>query len=359
MDQINSQGRTIFLIIFAVLIAISSLAIVSVILATTCCNDSKFFRGVIHFIWNFTSLIMIITFLIGGLFGLVGLVSVDGVNVLQFLFGKDNLTKNQVLIGGSASQYLDVCINGNIQFNFLGNGDLADVFNLKSGDTSYVDTLYAAAQSLSDVMNQINNNSNSQAITEINIRFGNFSSDITQTTDSVTHGNNDLTYVFNQWQGWTDSNQNMYQKGCSSNTKDQWVQNQNKCSSGYTYIASGSSSIGSNYCAVYPEWTSSQVSSRYSSQPSGCSASGSTDFASVQSAATNYYDKVTLYTTSNTNLLNKMTSTNNDLNSSFQSMAKKLSTSISNISGILNPLVKIFNDILGTNGFFSLINCCK
>jgi hypothetical protein len=241
----------------------------------------------------------------------------------------------------------------------LGNGDLADAFNLKSGDTSYVDTLYTAASSLADVQSNITSNSRSIAVSEINQRFTNYTNDITKTTNSATHGNNDLTYVFTQWQGWTDSSQNMYQKGCSSSTKDQWVQTQSKCSSGYTYIQSGSSSIGSNSCLIYPEWSSAQVTSRYSSQPSGCSASSSSDFSSVQTAATNYYSSVSTYTTSNKDLLNKMITTNNDLDDSFQSMANKLSSSISSISGILTPLVNIFQSILGQNGFFSLINCCK
>jgi hypothetical protein len=114
MGRINSTGNNIFLIIFAVLITISVLAMVSVIMITTCCNDSKFFRGILHIIWNLTSLIMIVTFLIGGVFGLVGLVSVDGVTVLQFLFSRENLSGNQILIGGQAAAYLDICINGKL-----------------------------------------------------------------------------------------------------------------------------------------------------------------------------------------------------------------------------------------------------
>lgn len=119
MNQVNSKGNTIFLVIFAVLIAISALAMASVIFITTCCNESKFFRAILHIIWNLTSLIMIITFLIGGLFGLVGLVAVDGVTVLQFVFSSSNLEGNQVLVGGTAAVYLDTCINGNIFLTFI------------------------------------------------------------------------------------------------------------------------------------------------------------------------------------------------------------------------------------------------
>ena len=219
--------------------------------------------------------------------------------------------------------------------------------------------LYTAASNLTDIQNQIKNNSRSLAVSQVNQKFIDYTNDITLTTSSSVHGNNDVTNVLSQWRGWTDANQNMFQKGCSSSTKDQWAQNQTKCSSGYSYINAGSSSIGSNYCLIYPEWSSSQVTSRYSTQPSGCSPSGSSDFTSVQSAASAYFNSVTSYTTNNKNLLTKLTATNNDLDSSFSQMANNLYTSIGNINGILNPLIKIFNSILGQNGFFTLINCCK
>lgn len=58
---------------------------------------------------------MILTFLLGGVFGIVGLVGYDGVPVIRFIFGSANLqSANPLVIGnGDVSGYLDTCINRN------------------------------------------------------------------------------------------------------------------------------------------------------------------------------------------------------------------------------------------------------
>lgn len=55
---------------------------------------------------------MIFTFLIGTVFGVIALVCVDGVDVMKWIFGSENLRNEQVLISGNAAIYLDVCLNG-------------------------------------------------------------------------------------------------------------------------------------------------------------------------------------------------------------------------------------------------------
>ena len=167
----------------------------------------------------------------------------------------------------------------------------------------------------------------------------------------------DISFVLSEWRWWTDANQNSYQKGCTDASKDQWVQNRTKCDNGYSYLLAGSNDYGNNYCLLYPEWSASQASSRYSTKPSKCSPSGSNDFTSINTASDAYYSKITSYTQANKDLLNKLKNVNSDLDSGFSSMATKLLNSIQQIQGILTPLVNIFNTIVGENGFFTLINC--
>ena len=40
-------------------------------------------------------------------------------------------------------------------------------------------------------------------------------------------------------------------------------------------------------------------------------------------------------------------------------MANKLITSLNQVSGVINPLVNIFQSIVGNNGLFKLIDCSK
>lgn len=240
----------------------------------------------------------------------------------------------------------------------IGNGDLSKAFAIdgSSSTTSYLDQLYAAANNLTAIQNQIKSNNNSEAVTALTANYNNIISDIALSTNS-TYGKSDVSYVMGEWRGWTDASQIKYQK-CATSTNDYWVQSQSKCPSGYSVGTAGSSSTGAPTCLLYPDWSSSQVQTRYGSIPSGCSSVNS-DFSSVSSAASAYYNSITTYTGRNKDTLNLMIDTNNYINSNFVSMSAKLSSSISNISGILNPLVNIFQSIVGNNGIFTLINCCK
>jgi hypothetical protein len=59
---------------------------------------------------------MILTFLLGGAFGIIGLVGEDGTPVVQWIFGEENLTSDDPAIfgPGETSLYLNTCINRKI-----------------------------------------------------------------------------------------------------------------------------------------------------------------------------------------------------------------------------------------------------
>lgn len=56
---------------------------------------------------------MILTFLLGAGFGIIGLVGQDGTPVIQWIFGTENLTSdNPAIFGpGETSLYINTCIN--------------------------------------------------------------------------------------------------------------------------------------------------------------------------------------------------------------------------------------------------------
>lgn len=57
---------------------------------------------------------MILTFILGGVFGLIGLVATDGVPTIQWIFSSDNLlnTKKVISLDSSTATYLNICLNG-------------------------------------------------------------------------------------------------------------------------------------------------------------------------------------------------------------------------------------------------------
>jgi len=59
--------------------------------------------------------IMVLTFILGTVFGLIGVISSDGIDVLRWIFGPENLlgTSPKIITDATASKYIDICLNGN------------------------------------------------------------------------------------------------------------------------------------------------------------------------------------------------------------------------------------------------------
>jgi len=169
-----------------------------------------------------------------------------------------------------------------------------------------------------------------------------------------------LKNVFLEWNAYTDSSvQGSYQKGCSSNTRDYWVSDSTTCPSSYTLIQGGGSNIGNPSCLVLSDWTSAQVNSRYGAAPAGCGATGSSDFTTVTTAASSYFNSMSSYSVDNSKLIDEIKTEHTNINSSFTSMAEKLLDLLNKIDNIISPLVNIFKQFVGDSALFSLINCCK
>ena len=221
--------------------------------------------------------------------------------------------------------------------------------------TEYINTLYESSAKLIEIKKAFEANKNSEAVNITTNTYKSMQNNIKLTTD-LTFGNNDISTIFSEFNKWTDSSQSStYQKGCSNFFKDAWVQIDNQCPSGYSALSSGGTST-SNSCLSLSTWSEANTNSRYST--AGCSVSNP-DFNSISSAAVAYYKALNQYSAANTLLLNNLINENDKLNTQFVSLAQRLITTLDNIDGIIQPLVNIFNDSLGTNGFFSIVNCSK
>jgi hypothetical protein len=346
-DQANNNGVTAFLVLFAILIGVSALSVVFLILLVFC--NCKCFRFFLHIFWNIITLLMILTFLLGGVFGIIGIVGTDGVSVMKWIFGSENLTSAspKIITSTTTAGYVNTCING--------NGDLSASFIPANSNSNYLDKLYQVSYTLSSTKTQIQNYSKSQAISKINSQYNNMINDITLTT-SAAQGNNDITAILNEYRGWTDSSINKYQKGCSPSAQDVWSQSKDKCLSDYTYIANGGK-VGDKNCVLIPEFSGASATTRYATQ-TGCTG-GSTDFATVALAANAYVTSLNQYINDNKALLNQLIANNNNIDTNFSEMATQLLASLNKISGVIDPLVTLFQNIVGNNGLFKLINCGK
>jgi len=113
-----------FFIVYAVLAGISCLSIVFIICYVYCCKI-QFLRYFLHLFWIIIMILMVLTFILGSVFGIIGLISTDGISVLKWIFGSENLSsQNPKYIGtGESAQYINICLNGNnlLSFNIYDN----------------------------------------------------------------------------------------------------------------------------------------------------------------------------------------------------------------------------------------------
>lgn len=57
---------------------------------------------------------MVLTFILGTVFGVIGLISSDGVTVFKWIFGSENLLSDnrKIITDKSAASYINICFNG-------------------------------------------------------------------------------------------------------------------------------------------------------------------------------------------------------------------------------------------------------
>lgn len=68
-------------------------------------------------------ILMVLTFILGTVFGIIGLISTDGITVLKWIFGAENLSsQSPKIIGtGQSARYINICFNGNNIINIIYN----------------------------------------------------------------------------------------------------------------------------------------------------------------------------------------------------------------------------------------------
>ena len=120
-------------------------------LCTNCCCCRCFCKFWVHLLWNILALLMIISLLVGSIIALVGKIGGDAMSVISFVISQDNFDSDSPLLInklGSASQYLNCCING--------DGNLASELGIGSSIGSF-DQIYTAQARISEAIENFTN----------------------------------------------------------------------------------------------------------------------------------------------------------------------------------------------------------
>jgi hypothetical protein len=293
---------------FIVIGALLFIQLISFVLYTT----MKFMciRFLMHLFWIIVTLLTIVTFIAGSVFGITGQIAKDLVPLFNFIFSNNNLMIDRYIITNpDTAENLNICINY--------GGDIAgQVFNLQNSQVDYLNRLYQSVITMKNYQQIIMNNiQTSQSIPSGKTYLASLAKDISIlsiTASGYFDSNPDLPYgLLQEMNKWTDSSlSTTFQLSCKTNTYDQWVFSQSNCPNGYTYMTSSPQSTTFKTCLVLSEWSEATFTQRYSQNPSECKGQTSVDFKSVSEAAIAYYNALTQMKTENQNLINQM---NNDL----------------------------------------------
>ena len=119
-DYVNKYVKKIYIVYFIIILIFGLLGLLFLILYYLTKNNC--FRIVYIIIWNISMLLMLLSILIGIIFGVSGTILHDGVRVVQYALSEDNLhSEDPIIIKNNeyTSDLINTCINGNGEFLYI------------------------------------------------------------------------------------------------------------------------------------------------------------------------------------------------------------------------------------------------
>ena len=99
------------------------------------CRNTKILKT-IKILWYILMIISIISFILGGIYGMISFAVHDSIGYIMYIFGDENYEFNKPIIINSYKDFIGVCIQGNYQYN------LGTYYNLNSNDFEEFNDLY-------------------------------------------------------------------------------------------------------------------------------------------------------------------------------------------------------------------------
>ena len=147
-EVIDEKGKLGFKLVFGVL-ALINIAIAAFMflicffsgkMCTKCCCCCRcLFKCATHLLWNILALLMIITFLVGFIFALVGQIGSDAMSIISYIVSKENIDTggDNVIVDSldpKAKSYINRCVNG--------DGKIEEEIGLKANQINSFNQLY-------------------------------------------------------------------------------------------------------------------------------------------------------------------------------------------------------------------------
>ena len=343
--QIKQYAQIVFGIIMGLCAGMTGIYVIQYI---NCCSPLQSLLKIVTFVvWNLLFLFSIVSFIVSGFIGLIGIVGKDGTALASYLISEENLESKEPRILGSSdsNKYLKVCIHG--------DGNLKE--QLQIGDSmDQLDDLYSLQNEINTHKTTLSTHSTSLVIKQFNDK--NYEKNFLD----CNYFNEDAPTTQYNFIEWLDELNLYTQKSTYQNHYDErW----DKVTSyqGYTYFPYSSNARADpnskQLLSIYDDWTGSQVNYRYSG--SSISTTGA-PYATVAEGAQTLYDalKTLLKPKVNTEYYQKINPRNTDLKDQFEETTSAMKTALDSASKIITRLTTLLSEYIGEEGtIYSLINC--
>ena len=330
LDLVNHYSRIAMNILFSVNLALG-LGVGASLILILCCKCGN---CILCISWFFLYALMILSFLLGAAFGLIGSFFQD------ISGGANNILKDlsSINIEQEYKDIAEICLHGN---GSLAQSNLIDI-NI---DTSIIDNIYNLENNITAGINEIEKYKFQSIETNEEIY-----QEIKSKPKAVVK---ELNYTLNEIQKYIDASSSSTYVSSKTLIYDEWEINKEDCN--YNYISPKPNARNlleeNSSCLVITEWSLEGIQERYQNILSN------KDEVVILDTVEKYYKSINEFMNSHNNLMNDIIDKNSEFNNSFISIGKEEIRVLENIKGIIKPFREIFEEIVGNGSIFEILNC--
>lgn len=294
--------------------------------------------------WCFLYILMITSLLLGTIFGLFGTIFRDVSYGAQYLLNK--IGDSELIPEKQTRDLINTCFNGNGSLSSGGVIGLDLDFN-----NSQIDNIYLLENELEKAITNLSN----YELTTVNTLQSKYEELLNNPTcfELINTLNNIKKYIDGNYEG------NYISSSSSLITFDEWEVNETNCQKDYSILNPNDINNkfqlrnlleeNKKYCIIVQKWKKEEIIARY--QNIILTMGDNTEIIGK------YYDSITQYLTDNTNFMNGIMQKNIEIQNEFKSVTSKEAEIIRGIGNTVKPVREIFQEIVGDDSIFSMLNC--
>ena len=329
-DQIDSFSRVTMNTLFSINLVLG-LGVGASLILLLCCKCGNL---ILCISWFFLYALMILSFLLGATFGLIG-------SFFQDVSGGASYILNNLKEVNIEQEYKDI-----IETCLHGNGDLAQSNLIDINfDTSIIDNIYNLENNITAGINEIEK----YKFKSIETNEEKYKKIKSKPKDILT----ELNLALSEIQNYVDASGSSTYVSSDTPINDEWEINKQDCK--YNYILPKSNVRNlveeTGNCLVITEWSLEKIQERYQNIKSN------KDEVVIINVVEKYYKSINEFMDSHNNLMDDIIKQNQQFNSSFISIGKEEIHVLENIKGIIKPFREAFEEIVGDGSIFEILNC--